>query len=218
MSEQAASEAKKFSYRQEVKRKLLHMTSFVFVIFIYLTTKQTACLVIGFLFVALVAAEQLCRMFPALNNIKIRFFSSVLRENEKSGNVSSVWFLLGCFLSVLLFSKEVAMIGITILIFGDAFAALIGKRFGKHKFKNGKSLEGTLGFIGVSIIFLIAYFFILDLTMSFTLMAAVSIIAASIVEIYTKQLKLDDNLTIPLTFGFSMWILTWIFGIAAAMI
>ncbi|WNY25624.1 diacylglycerol/polyprenol kinase family protein [Methanolapillus millepedarum] len=210
MSDQTPPE-KKFSYRQEVKRKLLHMTSFVFVIFIYLTNKETACLVIGFLFIALVIAEQLCRIFPALNDIKIKYFSPVLRENEKSGNVSSVWFLLGCFLSVLLFSKEVAMLGITILIFGDAFAALIGKRFGKHKFKNGKSLEGTLGFIGVSLLFLIAYAFILDLSRIFIILSVISIVAAAIVEIYTKQLKADDNLTIPLTFGISMWILTWIF-------
>ncbi|WNY26364.1 diacylglycerol/polyprenol kinase family protein [Methanolapillus ohkumae] len=211
VSKKSIPDAEKNEFRQEIKRKLLHMTSFVFVIFIYWATQEMACFVLGLLFLGLVVAEWLCKMFPALNNIKIKYFSTVLRENEKTGNVSSVWFLLGCFLSVLLFSKDVAIIGITILIFGDAFAALVGKRFGKHKFKNGKSWEGFFGFVGISLLFLTAYVFILDLTRIFTVFAALSIVVAALVEIYTKQIKIDDNLTIPLTFGIMMQILIMFF-------
>ena len=40
------------------------------------------------------------------------------------------------------------LIGIlAVLLTADAAAALIGRKFGKHKLVNGKSLEGTLAFI-----------------------------------------------------------------------
>ncbi len=38
-----------------------------------------------------------------------------------------------------------ATIGIVAMTFGDAFGSIIGKRFGRHKLINGKSLEGSLG-------------------------------------------------------------------------
>ena len=36
---------------------------------------------------------------------------------------------------------------------GDATAAIVGKEWGRHRFSNGRSLEGSLGFTGSSIIF-----------------------------------------------------------------
>ena len=143
--------AKSKKYRHEVARKLLHMCSFLIVIFIYLTEKTMACIVIGMILVILFIGNTilLSSRFRFLNELKVKYFSFLLRDDEKYGYISSNWFLLGCFLSVLLFQKEIAMLAITVLIFGDAFAALIGMKFGKHKFKNGKSWEGTLGFIGV---------------------------------------------------------------------
>ena len=38
-----------------------------------------------------------------------------------------------------------ASIGIVAMTYGDGFGSIIGKRFGKHKTFNGKSLEGSLG-------------------------------------------------------------------------
>jgi len=43
-----------------------------------------------------------------------------------------------------------ASIGIVAMTWGDGFGSIIGKRFGKHKTFNGKSLEGTLGVMFVT--------------------------------------------------------------------
>jgi Dolichol kinase len=198
--------AKSQKYRHEIARKLLHMCSFLIVIFIYLADKKTACIVIGTLFVLLFIGNTilLSSGLRVLNEFKIKYFSFLLRDNEKYGYISSNWFLLGCFLSVLLFSKEIAMLAITVLIFGDAFAALIGMKFGKHKFKNGKSWEGTLGFIGVSYLLLAGFYFAVSLTLSFAAAALIVIPITAVSEIYSKQIKIDDNLLIPLIFGFLM--------------
>lgn len=204
-------------YRNEVARKFLHMCSFLIVLFIYFTGKMTACIVIGALLALLFIGNTLIlsSRFKIINEIKVKYFSFLLREDEKYGYISSNWFLLGCFLSVLLFPKYIAMLGITVLIFGDAFAALVGMKFGKHKFKNGKSLEGTLGFMAVSFLFLAAFAVVLRLDLPFIAASAISIPIVAVAEIYSKQLKIDDNLTIPLVFGFSMIFFLFVFEKAA---
>lgn len=200
-------------YRNEIARKFLHMCSFVLVLFFYFADRKTACIVIGILLLLLFSANTLLlsSRFRVINDIKIKYFSFLLRDDEKYGYISSNWFLLGCFLSVLLFPKEVAMLGITVLIFGDAFAALIGMRFGKHKFKNGKSLEGTLGFTAVSLLFLAGFALVLDFSRAFTWAAAVAVPIVAVAEIYSKELKMDDNLLIPLVFGAVTILLTIVF-------
>lgn len=200
-------------YRNEIARKLLHMSSFVIVFFIYFVSRKTACIVIGALFLFLFIGNTilLSSRFQFLNAFKIKHFSFLLRENEKNGYISSNWFLLGCFLSVLLFSKTIAMLAITVLIFGDAFAAFIGMRFGKHKFKNGKSLEGTLGFIGISSLFAAIFCFLFDPGFPFAVSAALTIPIVALVELYSKQIKTDDNLTIPISFGILMTIFMLLF-------
>jgi len=200
-------------YRNEIARKILHMSSFLAVIFIYFADKPTACILIGLSFLLLFIGNSLLlySKLRFLNDIKIKYFSFLLRDNEKYGYISSNWFLLGCFLSVLLFPKYVAMLGITVLIFGDAFAALIGMRFGKHKFKNGKSIEGTLAFIGVSYLFLAGFAIVLKPDLSFVIASLLSIPAAAVSEIFSKQIKIDDNLLIPIIFGVLMVVLLFVF-------
>lgn len=210
-------DADRHKYRNELARKILHMGSFLIVLFIYLTDQKTACLVIGALFVLLFIGNTLLisSRFRFLNEIKVKYFSFLLRDDEKYGYISSNWFLLGCFLSVLLFPKPVAMLGIIVLVFGDAFAALIGMRFGKYKFKNGKSVEGTVGFIGVSYLFLAVLAFLLKSDPAFIAAALISIPATAVVEVYSKQIKIDDNLTIPIFFGVLTVLLLFLFEKAA---
>ena len=206
-------------YQNEIVRKIIHMSSFLIVIFIYFADKWTACVVTGILFLLFFTANSLLlySKFRFLNDIKVKHLSFLLRENEKYGYISSNWFLLGCFLSVLLFQKYIAMLGITVLIFGDAFAALIGMRFGKHRFKNKKSVEGTLAFIAVSYLFLAGFAVFLKLDTLFIIAALVSIPAVSVFEIYSKQLKIDDNLLIPILFGVLMISLLFVFEKAIAI-
>jgi len=208
-----SEKAKSQKFRHEIARKLLHMCSFLIVIFIYLTDKKTACIVIGAILALLFVGNTilLSSQFRFLNEFKVKYFSFLLRDNEKYGYISSNWFLLGCFLSVLLFQKEIAMLAITVLIFGDAFAALIGMKFGKHKFKNGKSWEGTIGFIGVSYLLLVGFYSVLNLTLSFAVAALIVIPITAVSEVYSKQIKIDDNLLIPLIFGILMTGLLYIF-------
>ena len=83
-------------------------------------------------------------------------------------------------------------------------AALIGRKFGKHKFL-AKSFEGTLAFFISSCIVVIftpkVGYFQEEIIIGFI---------AAFIGAITENISfgfVDDNLSIPLIVGFSMWIL-----------
>ena len=102
---------------------------------------------------------------------------------------------LGALLALLLYPSPAASIGIYALAFGDGFASLVGKAFGKHRpaCMLGKSIEGSLACF--SAVFVTAY----GVSRRFTV-AFVSALTAALVE--ALPLEDYDNLALPVLVGF----------------
>jgi dolichol kinase len=102
---------------------------------------------------------------------------------------------LGALLALLLYPSPAASIGIYALAFGDGFASLVGKTFGRHRpaFMLGKSVEGSLACF--SAVFISAY----GVSRRFTV-AFYAALAAALVE--ALPLKDYDNLVLPISIGF----------------
>ncbi|AGI47758.1 Dolichol kinase [Thermoplasmatales archaeon BRNA1] len=103
-----------------------------------------------------------------------------------------------------------ASIGIIAMTYGDGFGSVIGRRFGKHKTVNGKSLEGTVGMclvtfimsmvlVGAYTLFTNNFDLVCDLTPVISIWAAVAIVSvvACVVEMLSPGQV--DNLLIPLS-------------------
>jgi len=103
----------------------------------------------------------------------------------------------GALFALLLLPAPAAQIGIFALAFGDGFAGLAGKMFGKTRpaFLYGKSVEGSLACFTAT--FLFAFFVSNNFTVS--LIAAVT---ATAVE--ALPLKDCDNILLPLAVGFAV--------------
>jgi dolichol kinase len=101
---------------------------------------------------------------------------------------------IGALLALLLFPSPAACIGIFALAFGDGFAGLIGKLFGRIRpaFLFGKSLEGSAACFAA--IFVSAFLVSHNFTVS---------IAAAIVGTMVEALPLEDydNISLPLIVG-----------------
>jgi dolichol kinase len=101
---------------------------------------------------------------------------------------------LGALLTLLLFPSPAACIGIYALAFGDGFAGLVGKLFGRIRpsFLFGKSLEGSAACFAAT--FVCAYLV--------SHSAAVSV-AAAITAMAVEALPLEDydNISLPLIVG-----------------
>jgi dolichol kinase len=102
---------------------------------------------------------------------------------------------LGALLALLLYPSPAASIGIYALAFGDGFASLVGKTFGKRRpaFMLGKSIEGSLACF--SAVFVTAY----GVSRRFTV-AFVAALVAALVE--ALPLEDYDNLALPVIVGF----------------
>ncbi|MGQ4875148.1 MAG: hypothetical protein ACP6IY_13865 [Promethearchaeia archaeon] len=92
-------------------------------------------------------------------------------------------------------------------IFGDLYAALIGRKFGKHKWKfiNNKSIEGTLaGFI--------ASLFIGWIFLGFYLALVAALIFVITDIVLPKIIKINDNLMTPLLSTLAIIFILYITG------
>jgi dolichol kinase len=102
---------------------------------------------------------------------------------------------LGALLALLLYPSPAASIGIYALAFGDGFASLVGKTFGKHRpgFMFGKSIEGSLACFGA--VFVTSYGIFRSLRAAFITALTAAMVEALPLEDY-------DNIALPISVGF----------------
>ena len=195
-------------YKDELVRKLIHLTSLLIPIVYYFISKTSAAIILGSLSFIAVTLD-LARYFsPEVGKVFYKIFGFLLRRHEvdeKKKNLNgATYVLLSGLIGILIFPKIIFITAFAILIIGDIMAALIGRKFGKHKFL-AKSLEGTLAFFLSSCIVVIftpkVGYFYEEIIIGFI---------AALIGAITENISfgfVDDNLSIPLIVGFSMWIM-----------
>lgn len=199
-------------YKDELVRKLIHLTSMLIPIIYYFIPKLDALVILGGLVIFAMTLD-LSRYFsPQIAKVFYKMFGFLLRkheiDNEKKNLNGATYVLISAFIGVFIFPKVIFIAAFSILIVGDSMAALIGRKYGKNKFIF-KSLEGTLAFfISSCIVVLFApkvgYF-----PEEYLIGFIVAFIGAFTENISYKFV--DDNLSIPFAVGFSLWILYAIF-------
>jgi dolichol kinase len=134
-----------------------------------------------------------------LSGVKIPVISSLTSMASRSRDIGHfvmgpVTLGLGALLALLMYPSPAASIAIYALAFGDGFASLIGKFFGKLRpaFLYGKSIEGSLAcFIAVLVsAYAVSGSIYIAITAAFT---------ATIVE--ALPLEDYDNIALPVTVG-----------------
>lgn len=77
-----------------------------------------------------------------------------MRETEVTGYNGVIWYLLGAYISLRFFSKDVGVMGVLLLSWCDTAASTFGRIFGRYtvRLRRGKSLAGTLAAWGVGVL------------------------------------------------------------------
>lgn len=149
------------------------------------------------------------RMSERINALLMRAFSLVSHPHEAHHVNSATWYVSSLALLSLTFNPLVCGVALTVLGFSDPAAAVIGKRFGKHRLENGRSVEGTLTFVIVGTIMAtgtIALFHGDVMLWRAALIAFAAATAGGLTELFST--RLDDNLGIPVSAGLAAWA-TW---------
>lgn len=140
-------------------------------------------------------------MFVGINYLsyKKQVFSAMERDGSKR-DLGTVYYALSLLiLSTLSFSilpMYIGAIGILIMGYGDGFAAVVGKRWGKHRFGNlDKSVEGSLTvfFFALLISFIL---YSMDAPTNVLLKSLIIAVSATFFEAISPEGF--DNLTVPL--------------------
>jgi len=119
----------------------------------------------------------------------------LFREKEHKNFSSISVYLVAYIITLIIFPKEIAIIAVIFLIFGDTFGKFFGLAFGKHKILD-KTLEGSLAYLGVMLICGYLLYELLEINPIVLIVGGVS---APIIELLT--LDMNDNFTVPIISG-----------------
>lgn len=195
-------------YKDELIRKLIHLTSLLIPVIYYFITRPTAAVLLGVLAALALIVDVSRHFLPKIGKIFYKLFGFLLRRHEfdedKKNLNGATYVLISATIGVLVFPKIIFITAFVMLIIGDTMAALVGRKFGRHKFLF-KSFEGTFAFFISSCIVVlftpkVGYF-----TEEFIIGFAAAFVGAITENISFKYI--DDNFSIPLCVGFTMWIL-----------
>jgi len=185
--------------RQELTRKVLHLVtnSIIPIAYYFLDIPQmimSELLGLSAIMFIIVDLGRTRNIWIA--KVFQKFFNRMMRSHELDGKLTGASYLLiGSFITVMLFPKGIAVLALLFATFGDTFAALIGKRFGRIKIGE-KTLEGFIA--GFVVCMLIAQI-VPDVPNVIKYSGA---FAAMFIEL--MPVRIDDNLRIPLFSGLVM--------------
>jgi len=135
--------------------------------------------------------------------VRCRFDATLgrmLRPAERRALTGATTLAIGAALAVLFFPGRIAAIGILYAALGDAAAALVGRRFGRHAYRPGRTIEGTAAFFATSLLIGWA-------APGAGFLAAIAA-AAAVTLVEAAPIPIDDNVLIPVAgAAASRWIM-----------
>jgi dolichol kinase len=198
-------------YRYEVARKSIHLFSLSIPIIYFFISRQFALCLLLPVTAAFLITDTARYYIPSVSRWFYKWFGWLLRRHEtdhkKKRLNGATNVLLSASFCVILFPKIIVLNAFAILIISDTTSALIGRRFGRHRFI-GKSLEGSLAFFISAVLVVLIAPKVDYLRMEYAL-GIIAALVGTVVE--ALPLKIDDNITIPLSVGLSLWgLYTWL--------
>lgn len=184
---------------RELARKAFHLASTALPLFVWLVPYTLAVLVlVPIAAVALVVDTARQQLRPVRYHF-LRLTRPMLRYHERHGYTGATYMAVAYALALLLLRPtQIAVAAMLYNGLGDAAAALVGKRWGRHRTSWGKSWEGWAAALAV------------DLSIGFLIPgipwtgAVIGALAASTLEFL--PLPVDDNLRVTLGGGGALWL------------
>lgn len=205
------------SWDGERGRKVLHLLALVIPLFVMRPGRAFALPILIPLALAALLGDVVRAHSPGFNRWIGTVFGFMMRTHElpavRTGIVlnGATWVLTSAALLSLLFPATPAAAGMTLFLVGDAMAALVGRRYGRHRVAGGPATyEGALAFCGSGM--LVAAFFP---GLPFPA-AAVAVVVGAALE--ALPLPLNDNLRVPFGIAGVLYLIPLLPGEAGATV
>lgn len=191
-------------------RNAFHVTNALVVIGLAEFVLVTDELRIGAAGLGMLAAwgmEAARRLSPAINRQLMRLFARVAHPHETTEVNSATWYATALLLLAAFVPLDIAVIALAVLGLGDPAAAIVGRRFGRIRIGESRTLEGSVAFVaagGLAAFVVTAWLHPAPWAV-LALRALVGATLGAFAEALTR--RLDDNLTIPLSVGVGLGVL-----------
>jgi acyl-phosphate glycerol 3-phosphate acyltransferase len=146
--------------------------------------------------------ELIRKYSKSINEFLKKIFKPTGKSEEAHKISGTSYFLMGSAIAGL-FSVPYSLISIVMLAMGDSWAVLVGKKWGKHQWLKGKSVEGSLACFFISFVSGVVYMNLIGLPISY-MSLIVGALSATVVEGFGNLL--NDNLTMAPIAAFFMWL------------
>lgn len=194
--------------KSEVIRKSIHLSSIGIPLIYGLAGREIMLWLLLPVTAIAVVVEFLRMRVPVVEAKLRRVFGTIMRQHELAEQQAKIsgatWVFLSATICVILFPTIIAIAGFTILIVSDSAAALIGRRYGRHRFLE-KSVEGSSAFYVTAMLVVLIVMALFGAPMIFLTTGAVAAFAATAAEAFSYGANIDDNLTIPTSYGLVQW-------------
>lgn len=180
-------------------RKLIHLAGAAFPLLYLVAPREIVLLAAVIALILTVAVEWGRQRWLALERLFEGLIGPALREGEEQKPTTGTWSMLGILITVLAFKREFAVPAMFYAQVGDPAAEIVGRRWGRHRLPNGKSLEGTLGCFITSAVIGVVCVQMLPLSLASALVGA---LVAAVAEV--APLPLGDNLLMAPLSGLAM--------------
>ena len=195
------AECSHMTFRHEVVRKSIHMAFLAIPAGYCILLKKTILAITGSLLLFAVFVETSRFLWPAFSRLFYRLFSRLLRPWEFTTLTGSTYLLSGLFFSILFFDKWIAIASILFLCISDALSGIVGRRWGRIKINDRKTMEGSLVFVVTAALIVwilpgIGFY-----------VGASGVLSGFLIDLGIRHV--NDNLSVPLGTGFIMQLVSW---------
>ena len=184
----------------EFSRKIIHLLNMVVpLIHVYFIKDRMGMLIfLSFILIFCFFIEVFRTQYFIIHKFFKKYLYFMMRDSEKEGEITgATWVFAGSLITIILIPKPFCIVALFFLAVGDTFAALVGMNY---PFLNigRKTLSGSIAcFVACCMIGLL-FSYSLDTS---TIMFGAFI--ATLTEL--SSMKINDNLSIPIFSGISMY-------------
>lgn len=217
-SDQTETGTTKLSTRNnlQIMRRLFHMGNGIALATLYLISFSHEQMIhfIGTIACGIYIVEQIRINYPETASKFIPITRFIIRAEEQLKESAMVPYAIALLLTIITFPKNIALVGIYTLALADPLSALVGIKFGTIKIGENRTLQGSMAFFFST--FFSALFVLLSFTeYSFGLLVFAScfLLALATTLFDMINIKIDDNITIPLFTSFAFWLICETLGL-----
>ena len=215
-----------FSYRAELGRKALHIGALLMPLGLLALGREIALWVFVPSAVFALTCDVLRTRSAGFHRFIQWVFGGIMRPEEQPGLHGPIvfngatWMVTAMAFTALVFPEPIAAASMAMLMLGDGAAALIGRRFGRHRWPNSpKSLEGSAAFMLTAVLVVLPLALLPLSWFAFpgTPIATVTTPGLSLWQVglgafiaalvEATPIPLNDNVRVPLLAGAAMWLI-----------